>query len=266
MTDWGGFVDWRLVLPPNRPSAPTLALVEQVLAPVPRERSVAVLGSTPEYRDLLARLGFHDVTVFEKSRKFKAIADELRGWPQREKVVWGGWRDTLPRTAAVFAAVLSDLTLGNVPYDERGPFFDAIARMLGSDGLLIDRVLGTEPPFLDLGALDAKYSRLPTNLMTLNDYSAEYFFCSELLAGSDIVDTSACYSQLETRYRSNSPLLRLVSQVRLVTPEGAMWYYGRPWREACSEYERALAVVQTVAEPPDSAFRGRARLIVSVPR
>src|SRR5713226_8327381 len=77
-TDCARFDSWQYVLPPNRPTLSSLAGIETYLANVHSGAVVAVLGSTVEFRDLLARLNRFEVVILEKWPEFKKRMDILR--------------------------------------------------------------------------------------------------------------------------------------------------------------------------------------------
>src|SRR5437763_12065759 len=142
MTDtWSKIVEWHLVLPPSRPSAYHLAFFAKHLGGMDKHRPVAVLGSTPEFRDLLAKLHFSQIYVFDKSRTVYDRMNELKVFADRELFVEGHWLDTLPTFKNQFAAVLSDLTSGNIPYDQREEFYASISNTLAPDGMFVDKLL-----------------------------------------------------------------------------------------------------------------------------
>ena len=64
---WQLMQTWQYVLPPSRPDVQDLEAIRQQLAQVERSAPVGVLGSTPEFRDLLYELEFETVVVLERS-------------------------------------------------------------------------------------------------------------------------------------------------------------------------------------------------------
>ena len=85
-----------------------------------------VLGATPEFRDLLADLGFENIIVLEKNLSFKRLLDEERAFKNAERTIEGDWLTSLHAEEWQLAFLLSDLTLGNIAYERRTRFFDGI--------------------------------------------------------------------------------------------------------------------------------------------
>lgn len=251
------------MLPPGRPSGYHLGLFEKHLQRVPRDRSVAVLGSTPELLDLCVELGFGDVWSIDRSLVFHETVDRFRVYRRRgETVIVADWLDALPTLPNQFGAVLSDLTLGNVHYANRQRFFDAIRQSLAAGGLFIDKVLTNEAPFHRLDDLDARYRRSPLNLCTINRFSSEYFFCSELVEKHGVVDVARFSQELSERF-SEPRLRRLLDESLLLTTPSGVWHYGMPWSQVAATYGAGLRRVAEYAEEAGSAYEGRLRVIVS---
>ena len=127
--------NWQFVLPPSRPSIYELERVKSYLLNVNKNERIAVLGSTIEYRNLLHTMGFKDIYIFEKNPSFY---NWTQGWivekSPNEKIVWGDWLDTIKNYREQFAVVLSDLTMGNIPYEKRFAFYQDIYFALKSGG------------------------------------------------------------------------------------------------------------------------------------
>jgi hypothetical protein len=261
---WSQNTDWMLMLPPGRPSTYHLGLFAKHLCELSRAAPIAILGSTPELRDLCVELGFTDVWSIDKSLSFHQQVDALRVHVNHEEtVVVADWLDILPTLPGHFAAILSDLTLGNIAYSDRERFFAAIADSLLGGGLFIDKVLTNEAPVHRLDDLDARYRVLPLNLGTINRFSSEYFFCSELVERHGVVDV-ALFRDLLTE-RLQHPRLRafLAHSLRLTTPVG-VWHYGRPWDLILPTYATDLHTVASYPEERGSPYEGRLRIIVSI--
>lgn len=255
---WELVRDWELVLPPLRPSAQQVGRWRLRLEALHRDEPVAVLGSAPEFRDLYHGLGFKRVHVFDRSRRFFDAMSRMRVEPGEETLVEGDWLQTLARFPATFACVLSDLTSGNIAYEQRALFYRLITDALRPGGLFCDKVLVHDRPLLPLDGLLGKYAHRPLNLLTVNEFVCETFFCSDLLAPDGVVDASRCYARL--RARSLSPRLRaLVAINKRGMPPGSVWFYGRPWSELAAGYCPDLALVEESHEEPGSPLLGWAR-------
>ncbi len=180
MDTWDLMQNWYFVLPPSRPSALQLTRIRSQIAKVDRSLPVAVLGSTPEFRDLLYESGFRRIYVLERNAVFYQAMTQARVYCNAENLVNGGWLDTLPTLKGKFAAILSDLTSGNIPYDQRVQFYEGIEGSLMEGGMFFDKVLTHTGCNLSFDSLVEKYSTLPLNLLHINYFSSEMLFCSEL--------------------------------------------------------------------------------------
>ena len=251
---------WDLVLPPSRPDAWQLEVVRRVADQLDRSAPVGVLGSTPEFLDVLSELGFTDIRAFERNLEFYKRMQSLRVQPSNESVVTGDWLETLPTAQGDLHLLLSDLTMGNITYERRADFYMGVRHSLARNGYFIDKVLRHSGPHLKVGDLERFYSLQPLNLATVNRFSSEVLFCSELLDLRDgVVDSSLFYDVLNRRL--SAPRLRaFAKRAELITPRDGIWYYGRDWRQLERDYCRELDAVEIIEDVPDSPYRGRAQL------
>ena len=255
-TDWSLLVDWQCVLPPNRPPEWWLSLVRARMRKLPRNSAVAVLGSTPEYRDILAQEGFRRVTVIDRSRAFYERSRSLRLRPSsQERFVESDWLTALAQMPSQFHAILSDLTLGNIQYDRQRSFCDFVSRAVVPGGLVLDRVLINPGGMKRLVALVPTYRHRPLNLRTLNDFNSDFLFTSELVEQAGHVDSSAIIEVLSS-LRGEPEIQRLASRVTAITPKGCKWWYGRRWPEVATSYYPELRVLDARPSPPWEAFHG----------
>jgi hypothetical protein len=260
-TKWDAQSHWHLMLPPSRPSARYLDFVRTYVERAPRQAQIAVLGSTPELRDLCVEAGQPNVHVLERSSAFHAACSQLLVYDNpRETLHLGDWLEVLPSMSTSFDLILSDLTLGNVPYERRSEFFSGISGALRPSGFFLDKVLTHPRSPVPLDALDEKYRSAPFNLQTLNDFSNEYFFLSELTTDGT-VDIQRFHGILASRFKTAPRLRRLLEEsLQLVTANG-VWHYGRPWQEVQRTYARGMRLVARRNEVRPSVFAGRLRML-----
>jgi hypothetical protein len=261
---WERINTWEFVLPPSRPSPLHLNVFSRELSKINCKEPVAVLGSTPEIRDLLFEMSFREVFVFEK---FETVFDHLtrlRCYQSSENLIWGDWRQTLCKHKNTFGAILSDLTSGNIPYEDRERFYLDVSSALQEHGKFIDRVLTLERGTKSLKSLINIYQSLPLNLATLNAFSCDFFFVSDLVSTYGIIDTTIFYQELRLRLASPK-LRRFLQDVPIITPAGCAWYYGQPWDEVKKSYFQSLSLVESYEEDPASPYAGNLRLFVSLP-
>ena len=257
---WNRVTEWTKVLPPSRPSREHMNWFRKELQTQNPEGRIGILGSTPELRDLVGKLGFRRLDVLERDMEFCARMTKLRTGSSKENFVEGDWRETLLARKGRYTALLSDLTGGNIPYEEREEFYKTVARALDDKGVFLDKCLTHPGPHECLDELLEEYEWQPVNWETVNRFNCEIFFCSTLLDRSERVDTTDFYRTL--RERPNGENVRRILQMMLqVTPEGMMWYYGRRWKEIKDMYEKHFVAKETLQEKEGSPYHGRMKCI-----
>jgi hypothetical protein len=255
--DWRSFSTWHAVLPPNRPWQQNVDSIRALL-----ERGsiheAAILGATPEFRDLMTEFPTTHTTLYERDNSFLEISTANCLSAPAQSITWGDWRETLPTAVESADLILSDFTTGNIPYEDRGTFFRSLAEMLRPGGILIDRIL-IPTRFNTPEDLCQKYDQRVYNLQTLNDFNADAVFLNRRTLLDGIVDVDSCYEELDSS--RSQRVRRLASRNRLVTPAGQTWYYGSEHPlDKHIENMSALGLELVVAEPepPHSAYLGHA--------
>lgn len=262
--NWSDFKGWNLVLPPNRPTNRFLDFLRHVLSRQKRKATAAVLGSTPELRDVLFQLGYAQIFIFDFNPRFYEMMNSLRLTAiERETFVEGDWRRTLKPFKSSFDVILSDFTSGNLPYEDRQAFYHDVNSALKGSGQFVDRILINNFRLLSLNKLDKKYRGRPNNLQTYNDFSSEYIFCSELLRGRDTVESTLFYEILYRRFTNDSYLKGLCDGSHLITPPGAKWYYGRPWASFQQAYFSSFASTACVDDEKGTVFSSKSLIFRS---
>ena len=257
---WDKVTKWTKVLPPSRPSREHVDWFRKHLQTRELEGRIGILGSTPELRDLVGKLGFRKVDVLDRDMEFCERMKKLRTGNSEENLVKGDWRETLAARRGKYTALLSDLTGGNIPYDERGEFYKMIAWALDDKGVFLDKCLTHPGPHEMLEDLLKKYEWQPVNWETVNWFNCEVFFCSTLLDRSERVDTSDFYAMLREKPHGEN-VGRILQMMPQVTPEGMVWYYGRRWNEIKAMYEKHLVAMETLEEKNESPYYGRMKCI-----
>jgi len=256
MGTWDFMNEWHLVLPPSRPSAWQLNWITKSVEFLDRSSPVAILGSTPEFRDLLYELGFINIFIFDKNESFYEITNTLRVYSGGEKFVAGDWLITLGEYKNFFHLVLSDLTSGNLKYDDRANFYNLIEDALVVDGVFCDKILTHPDELIPVDILLEKYSRLPLNLLYINYFSCEMFFCSEFLDLYQTVDSSLFYSLLDKTV-VNQRVKAFVKYAPKITPFNCKWYYGRRWQYLQKDYCPNLFLLSSFDDQVDSPYYKR---------
>ena len=265
MSDWKNMDQWRMVLPPSRPTVEELNRIERYIDNFDRTEPVAILGSTPEFRDLLSRMGFQKRFIFDKSVDFYQRMSKLLPLhtTDGELFVVGEWLDTLPNYVDLFRAILSDLTMGNISYENRYTFYKAIADALIPEGVFIDKVLAFDFQVPTIDELFHKYEHLPINLRTINDFSSEVLFCSELVSQRKQVDSTELYRLIDDGNYTDK-IKYFSKAARMITPEGFTWDYGIPWSELSEVYASFFSnQIGYPNDDPESAYFKRTKQFFS---
>lgn len=237
MSEWKNMDQWEMVLPPSRPTVEELNRIEKYIDGYRRSEPIAVLGSTPEFRDLLYRMGFRRRFIFDKSVDFYHRMSGLLPTHtcEGEQLIEGEWLDTLQHYDYSFQIILSDLTMGNISYNNRYSFYKAIANALILGGTFIDKVLAFDFKVPTINELFQKYEKLPINLRTINDFSSEVLFCSELVFERKEVNSTELYKFIDEGEFTDK-IKYFAKAARMITPEGFIWDYGVPWSELSGVY------------------------------
>jgi hypothetical protein len=265
INSWAKFKTWQLVKPPSRPDKWQLDICREMLLNFSRLRNVAVLGSTIEYRDLLAEMDNINVFIFEKNKSFYDYITKFSKHSLKETFVEGDWLEKLKNYTGYFNVILSDLTSGNIPYDQRETFYQGIAESMSKGAVFFDRLLAKPIPFIDLRMLMNKYRSLSVSIDTVNSFNCEVLFCSTLLDNADqIVDSTMFYDCL---LGLNIPQITdFVKKCYDITPRDCVWWYSQPWDAERRLYDKYFFIKQEYEEPVQSEYFGRAKLLVSCRR
>lgn len=262
INSWAHFDSWQSVTPPSRPDGWQLDIIRRTIKDIPVSGDIAVLGSTIEFRTLLAGLGYRNVFVFERNQSFYEYISAYMQSDYSETFVSGNWLDTLFDYPNRFALILSDLTSGNLNYSSRSRFYQGIAQALLPEGIFIDRILTKPCPFIPLEKLLEKYGSLEVSNATVNLFNCEVLFCSTLLDNDqNIVDSNAFYDRLLNL--SIPRISEFVQACYEITPRDCLWWYSKPWNSEKKVYETYLKILQAYDEPRASAYHKRCQLLIS---
>lgn len=266
MSDWRNMDLWYTVLPPSRPTVAELRRIEEYIVGISRQEPVAILGCTPEFRDLLSQMGFEQRYIFDISVDFYQRMTTLLpvNVKSGEHLVVGEWIDSLRKFESYFSVVLSDLTMGNISYDKQRDFYSAISGSIRDGGVFIDKVLAFDFPVPTLSDLFAKYEKLPINLRTINDFSSEVLFCSELVTEQNVVDSSKFYEIIREGAYSEK-IKFFADAAHMITPEGFTWSYGKKWDELKDAYGEFYSSQKVFAEEdPGSPYYHRTKQFFNI--
>lgn len=258
-SQWDAIATWDLVLPPSRPSKEHIEWFRTCLKGRSRTDAIAILGATPELRDMASEEGFTNVYVFEHSEKMFNAMNQLRIYDTSETWVHDNWLAALKPYRSAFGLVMSDLTSGNVSYACRTELYQLIADSLLESGEFADKVLAHTRPLPPIEEILHKYETLPLNLETINRFNCEAFFFSDLITKYGCVDSSAFYQDLGERSLTKR-LARIMKELPKITPAGMKWHYGRTWTEQLPYYHNALVLLEELNEQHESPYADGLRL------
>jgi hypothetical protein len=255
---WNLMTNWNQIIPPSRPSKEQLQYLTSFAKGLNRTDAIAVLGSTMEFRDLFYELGFKNIFVFDRNREFYEQTTKDRIYQNRENFIEGNWVDTIEKFRDKFRLIVSDLTSGNISYEFRLKFYTDIENALVDQGHFYDKVL-THESFLSVAMLIEKYQTMPVNNVTVNHFSCEFLFCSELLEKTRLVETTTLYKQIK-ELSHNARIHKFIDLCKTITPEGFVWYYGKYWRELSEEYCKTLIKLNELEDYETSPYFKRVKL------
>lgn len=257
--------NWQYVLAPARPNIIELNRIEILLSDMNRSSHVAVLGSTIEFRNLLHKLGFENMYIFENNKDFYEFTNSwITHDIEKENIIWGDWKDTLQRFNNFFSLVLSDEIIGFIKYEDREKFYENIFNMLIPGGFFVDKELTHPMSHIPLQNLIDKYMNIPINLQSINDFCCEVLFCSDLLDINNIVDTSFFYKVLYEKYSNNPIIKKYLDLAHLVIPEQCVWYYGKLWNIKDEKYFTKYSETIIYDDVPDSPYFGRVKQFINI--
>lgn len=220
-----------------------------------------MLGSTPEYRDLLARRGYREVHVIDNSDAFHDRMTRHMAYAglASERFYNRSWQSHFASSPTQYDLILGDLTLGNVPYQDRRQMYADLFAAMNRGGFFIDRTLTNEGHRWTADEIASRYRDCPINIRTVNDFNCEAVFCSALAVNaSGVLDTGEVYNRL-TELESPE-IKKLVSECQIITPAGMRWCYGRPWATVAQDYAKGLTLLSKTPSPPGSPYRDHAFL------
>jgi hypothetical protein len=189
------------------------------------------------------------------------MCDEFTISNRREIKVIGDWIDILPNYRNTFDAVLSHLTHGNIPFERRHEFFNAIRHSIKPGGMLIDFVFQPRAPGYSIQQIIEQFKQRPANLRTFNDFNSIALFQSSAIARFGCVDTTRIYKMLEIADLPEEVWV-IAKGTRRVTPEEFKWYYCFDRGPHEFGYYEGYDILAEIPEPPESPFANVAQLLV----
>lgn len=209
---------WGLFIPPARPSISELAVIEQHLLRRKKDNNnlrVAILGSTPEYRDVCQRYGIFYRCIDYAKANFATLRQYMCHKDTDECLLQSDWRDM--NFTDSFDIFLGDLATTVTPVRDHAGMFVQIAAHLSTGGeVLLKVVLREYDTRLSHDEIftryRSEYSHLPPFaavwrevLLADYDFSADTMNCRKseaaLRASRDIgIITEAEYQSFKLRW------------------------------------------------------------------
>ena len=259
--NWSSYDTWMLVLPPNRPSESLLREITTIISSLHKPKSVCILGSTPEYRTICARF-FNKVVLIDHSKEFYNLSSTLCIRNNDEQLINDNWIDSLENLPKKFDVILSHLTHGNIPFEDRPKFYRAISNSLTDEGFFIDYIFQPQPPGLTPNEIIDKFRDRPLNLRTINDFNSLALFQNHIIEELGCVDTTQIYNYLENSINDNRIRL-LIEHTKIMTPVENRWDYCFDLTPTKLGYDENFKAFCKLAEPQNSPFNGAAYLQIS---
>jgi SAM-dependent methyltransferase len=127
---------WAKYTPPGKPSTNEISFFEQeIKKELEHNKNIKalVLGSTPEFRDLLAKYCVDTTVADINPDSIKAMTSLMNLKNPNETVIISDWL-TMPLENNTFDFVLSDSAQDNIKFEEFEAFFEKIAQVLKPEG------------------------------------------------------------------------------------------------------------------------------------
>lgn len=241
--NWKHFSSWDTVLPPNRPGRAETDLLRTCLLNANKDLAI-VMGATPEYRNLLKLLGFKAIVVIEKNISFLNSLSHLSIESEVETIVEGDWLDVLQEYRGKCDVIISDTTLGNIPFEKQDFLQTSMCETLQPDGILFDRIVHYRDGLCNWELINETFRFLPVNLETANLFHIMAVFRSPTIAEIGRVNAKSAYDAV---IGQNPKLLRIAELTKLwVTPEMCEWYYDGKYRHPFKNYEHFLSSLNEI--------------------
>lgn len=134
--------DWKNYLPPARPSISELAVIEKFLVDrirmhPERRFTVAILGCTIEFRDLVHKYGMEVTCIDVSDIHYRILSKQHQFYTGPEKFLAMDWRSM--RSAVKYDFVLGDLVVNMLNTHDRALLLSNVRTLLAKGGVFISR-------------------------------------------------------------------------------------------------------------------------------
>lgn len=161
---WPTFLkNWKYYHCPGKPSKDDLRIVERWLKKLKAKR-VLILGSTPQLRDLTAKLKLETTVMDMQMEMLQGMKQYMKRKNVQERIIRSDWL-TAPLEEGYFDAVLGDLIMENIPHAHKVPLLKNISRWLKPGGYFITKVFFVPEGYEQIDPLPVinYIARLPRN-------------------------------------------------------------------------------------------------------
>ncbi len=243
MSNWKNYSSWDTVLPPNRPGKTEVEFLRTCLLDANKDSAI-VLGATPEYRNLLKILKFKKIVVIEKNISFLKSISHLSIQSEAETIVEGDWLEILPKFKGQYSLVVSDITLGNIPFEQQSDLQKLMCDALKPDGILFDRILHYRDGLCNWDLIGETFRYLPLNLETVNLFSIMALFRSPVIKNIGKLDTTIAYDTVVKKHYFLKKISNLTK--KYVTPTNCIWWYNGIFKNPLKTYSNFLTSSQEI--------------------
>jgi len=159
---------WRQTRYSARPSKSELEIINQIVKKI-KPRTIAVLGATPEFRDLGLRHSSDVVALDINPKMIREMSQLMRHKEKGKKVICDWTNIKLPDQSVDL--VLSEQSLNIIPTKEWSKVLSEVRRILKPAGIFIAKIQIYQPDGRILN-LDHLVSKLETGQIGISDFSS----------------------------------------------------------------------------------------------
>jgi spermidine synthase len=161
----------------TRPGSSELSFFEECLENLRRQRSdarILILGSSPELRELAAKMNIHttvvanDLEVIERTSKLMSKKNKAEEWLEGDII-------QLPLRKASFDMIFGDHIMSNVAPFNNEKFYERMKEILKNDGSVVIRSLVFSKTVKSFESRVSKYFNIVDKKFTKEGVFSEYF-------------------------------------------------------------------------------------------
>lgn len=154
-SDWrGALMKWNEYTSPFRPSKEDIKNYSSVLELLEKKEKILLLGSTPEIREILSKLGIFPVIADFSVRMISGMLHfNQRVIESKERWVRADWMDLDKFLKEdYFDVILGDIVLRNIEPNYQNKFLEKISRLLNANGYFVSRIHILNEDFVNLSS------------------------------------------------------------------------------------------------------------------